>query len=279
MSACSGSCINGPVLDQNSRTLVSSYININKAAGKEDFDVANYRYKDIKKEYKAPEILKANPSEQEILECLKEMGKTDKNKELNCGCCGYDTCRAKAIAIIEGKAVKEMCLPYLMEKALSFSDNIIKNTPNAIMVLNENLEIQLVNNSFCKIIGVNDVSFLVGKSVTTILEPELYSKTLCNLVTIRGYKEYLTEYNKYVEETIVYDKKFHVIISIMRDITEKEIEEQNKAEIVRKSIEITNQVIEKNMRSVQEIASLLGETAAETKVALTDLKDTFKNDK
>jgi len=279
MSACSGSCINGPVLDQNSRALVSSYININKAAGKEDFDVADYRYKDIKKEYKAPEISRANPSEQEILECLKEMGKTDKNKELNCGCCGYDTCRAKAIAIIEGKAVKEMCLPYLMEKALSFSDNIIKNTPNAIMVLNENLEIQLVNNSFCKIIGVNDVSFLVGKSVTTILEPELYSKTLCNLVTIRGYKEYLTEYNKYVEETIVYDKKFHVIISIMRDITEKEIEEQNKAEIVRKSIEITNQVIEKNMRSVQEIASLLGETAAETKVALTDLKDTFKNDK
>src|SRR5574344_125173 len=279
MSACSGSCINGPVLDKDSRAIVSGYLNIHKAAGKEDFDVTNFKYKDIQKDYESLDISKAKPSEEDILECLKEMGKTDKNKELNCGCCGYETCRAKAIAIIEGKAVKEMCLPYLMEKALSFSDNIITNTPNGIMVLNENLDIQLMNEAFCKIIGVKDSSYVINKNVTTILEPDLYSKTLCNLATIRGYKEYLTEYNKYVEETIVYDSKFHILISIMRDITDKEIEEQKKDELVRKSIEITDKVIEKNMRSVQEIASLLGETAAETKVALTGLKDTFKNDK
>src|SRR5574344_197544 len=190
MSACSGSCINGPAIDNDRRAIVSGYLNIHKAAGKEDFDVTNYKYKDIQKDYNTIPILKAEQSESDIEECLKEMGKTTKNKELNCGCCGYDTCRAKAVAILEGKAVKEMCLPYLMEKALSFSDNIVNNTPNGIMVLNENLDIQLMNKAFCKIIGIDNSSIVVGKNVTTILEPELYSKTLCGLSTIRGEKEY-----------------------------------------------------------------------------------------
>ena len=90
---------------------------------------------------------------------------------------------------------------------------------------------------------------------------------------------YLSEYDKYVENTIIYDRKFHILICVMRDITKNEISLQKREEVLKKSVEITNEVIEKNMRAVQEIASLLGESAAETKVALLSLKDTLKNDK
>ena len=86
-------------------------------------------------------------------------------------------------------------------------------------------------------------------------------------------------YDKYVENTIIYDRKFHILICVMRDITKNEISLQKRDEVLKKSVEITNEVIEKNMRAVQEIASLLGESAAETKVALLSLKDTLKNDK
>ena len=79
---------------------------------------------------------------------------------------------------------------------------------------------------------------------------------------------YLSEYDKYVENTIIYDRKFHILICVMRDITKNEISLQKRDEVLKKSVEITNEVIEKNMRAVQEIASLLGESAAETKVAL-----------
>ena len=92
-------------------------------------------------------------------------------------------------------------------------------------------------------------------------------------------KEYLSEYDKYVDNTIIHDKKFHILICIMKDITESELSYQKREETLRKSVEITNEVIEKNMRAVQEIASLLGESAAETKVALLSLKDTLENDK
>lgn len=278
MSACAGSCVQGPAIDEESRMFIQEYLAVKQYAGNEDFDIADRTYKDIKREFYQIQLTKADPSEIDIQEVLKEMGKTDKKKELNCGSCGYDTCRDKAVAILQGKAVKEMCLPYLMEKAQSFSDNIITNTPNGLMVLNENLDIQLMNNSMCRILGVRNSAVVVGKSVTTILDPENYASALAGINTIKGKKEYLAEYDKYVEETVVYDSKFHIIISIMRDITEEEVASQKKDELVSKSMDIANKVIDKNMRSVQEIASLLGETAAETKVALSTLKETLKED-
>ena len=278
MSSCYGSCINGPASVEIEKTPIKDYLIIKQKAGNLDFITNEKNYEDIRKDFYEINVKKARPSEKEIEKILKEMGKDDKSKELNCGSCGYNTCREKAIAILEGKAVKEMCLPYLMEKAQSFSDKIVNNTPNGLMVLDENLNVQLMNQSMCKIIGIADPSFVINKNVTTILEPDLYAKVLCGLDTVHSKKSYLTEYNKYIEQTIVYDKQFHILIAIIRDITREELQRQKKEELVSKSIEITNKVIDKNMRSVQEIASLLGETAAETKVALSSLKDTLKDD-
>lgn len=57
------------------------------------------------------------PTDIEIAEILKKMGKLRPEDELNCGSCGYNTCREKAVAIYQGKAEISMCLPYLKEKA------------------------------------------------------------------------------------------------------------------------------------------------------------------
>ena len=277
MSSCEGSCVNGPVSNK-SKSVVSSYSDIAKAAGKEDFEEGIIGYKDIEKRYYAIGAIEAEPSEEEIEAVLVEMGKADKSKILNCGSCGYDTCREKAIAVIRGKAKIEMCLPYLMEKAESFSDNIVNNTPNGIMVLDETLIIQSMNKSMCRIINVEEPKVVVGKDVGTIFDLEIYAEALQGKPIYRN-RVYLSEYDKYVEQTIVYDQNFHVIVSIMKDITAEVIAKQKHDEILKKSVEITDKVIEKNMRAVQEIASLLGESTAETKVALSSLKDTLKDGK
>ena len=85
------------------------------------------------------------PGSSAIEEILHQMGKKTKEQELNCGSCGYPTCREKAVAVLNGKADMNMCLPFLKEKAESFSDTIINNTPNGIVVLNDSLEIQQIN--------------------------------------------------------------------------------------------------------------------------------------
>ena len=277
MSSCEGSCINGPVSNKE-KSVISSYIDINKSAGPKDFNVSKIGYKDISKNYYSIGVKEATPSEEEIEAKLIEMGKKEKSKILNCGSCGYDTCREKAIAIIQGKAALEMCLPYLMEKAESFSDNIVSNSPNGILVLDEELNIQSLNKTMCRIINIEKPSIVIHKNVSSILDPkDFYSALIGELVFRR--KSYLSEYNKYIENTVVYDQKFHILLSIMKDITTEEINRQKHEEIVKKSLEITDKVVEKNMRAVQEIASLLGETTAETKVALNTLKETLKDDK
>ncbi len=277
MSSCEGSCINGPVSNKE-KSVIASYVDINKSAGDLDFTEGKIGYKDISKNYYSIGSKEATPSEEEIEAKLIEMGKTEKTKILNCGSCGYNTCREKAIAIIQGKAALEMCLPYLMEKAESFSDKIVSNSPNGILVLDESLNIQSLNKTMCRIINIEKPSFVIHKNVSSILDPTDFCNALCGETVFRR-KSYLSEYNKYIENTIVYDEKFHILLSIMKDITKEEINRQKHADIVKKSLEITDKVVEKNMRAVQEIASLLGETTAETKVALSSLKDTIKDDR
>ena len=172
-------------------------------------------------------------------------------------------------------AVMSMCLPYLKDKAESFSDTIVKNTPNGLIVLNENLEVQQVNNVARKIMNIRAESDVLGEPVIRILDPTVFLRVRDSGRSVRDQKVYLAEYKKYVEQTVVYDPDSHLLVGILRDITEEEDEREKKSMINRKTVEVADSVVEKQMRIVQEIASLLGETAAETKIALTKLKESI----
>ena len=106
------------------------------------------------------------------------MGKFKPSDELNCGSCGYNTCREKAIAICQGKAEISMCLPFLKDKAESFSDTILKNTPNGLIALNENLEVQQINEAARKMMNIRSSSDVLGESVIRILDPTLFAEVL-----------------------------------------------------------------------------------------------------
>ena len=275
MSACNGSCIGGPVMEKFHNSPIRDYQQVNSYAGKLDFEVEFANSNLIKKEYTYIGNNKKFPGNIEIEAILKQMGKTKPEHELNCGSCGYNTCREKAIAVYQGKADLSMCLPFLKEKAESFSDNIIRNTQNGIIVLNEDLEVQQINRAALKIMNIKNESDVLGDQVVRILDPKIFMDVRNSGINIFDKKMYLAEYNKYVEETISYDKDYHIIICIMRDITDEEIGREKKEKISQKTIEIADKVVDKQMRVVQEIASLLGETAAETKIALTKLKESI----
>ena len=278
MSACIGSCIGGPVMEKRHHSPVRDYIAVLGYAGNNDFEVS-----DLPEALKEKELIHiANklhfPTETEIVDILKQMGKSTRKDELNCGSCGYDTCREKAAAIYQGKADLSMCLPFLKDKAESFSDNIINNTPNGILVLNEKLEVQQINHAALKLMNLRSDTNVLGEHVVRILDPNVFIDVLDSGHGIQDQKTYLAEYEKYVDQTVLYDKEYHIIICIMRDVTDIEKEHVRKDEFSRQTIEIADKVVEKQMRIVQEIASLLGETAAETKIALTKLKEAISNE-
>ncbi len=279
MSACSGSCVGGPVMEKyHHLSSVTDYIRVANYAGNKDFKVSQPESAELQKGFEFIEQRNPRPSEIEINNILRQMGKFKPSQELNCGSCGYNTCREKAIAICQGKAEISMCLPFLKDKAESFSDNIVKNTPNGIFVLNEQLEVQQINEAARKVMNIRAASDVLGENVIRILDPTIFLNVIEKNRQVRDERVFLAEYNRYVELTILYDRESHLLICIMRDVTDEENEREKKERIGRQTIEVADKVVDKQMRIVQEIASLLGETAAETKIALAKLKESITDE-
>ena len=279
MSACVGSCIGGPVMEKYHRSApIKDYITIANYAGNKDFDVVQPDNMELKKQFTYIEHRLPKPSETEIYNVLRQMGKFKPSDELNCGSCGYNTCREKAIAICQGKAEISMCLPFLKDKAESFSDTIVKNTPNGLIVLNEELEVQQINEAARNIMNIRSSTDVLGDLVVRIMDPKDFMEVRTTGRDIRNKKVYLAEYKRYIEQSVVYDKDSHLLIGIMRDITDEQNEREKKESISRQTVEVADKVVDKQMRIVQEIASLLGETAAETKIALAKLKESIQDE-
>ena len=121
-------------------------------------------------------------------------------------------------------------------------------------------------------------SDILKNGVVRVLDPKDFLNVLQTGRNMHDKRMYLAEYDKYVEETIIYDKEYRLLICIMRDVTQEETVREQKENISRQTVEIADKVVDKQMRIVQEIASLLGETAAETKIALSKLKESISNE-
>lgn len=278
MSACAGSCIGGPAAARIRQAPLRDYLLVEQYAGENDFSVRESSAPVAERNFESLEFFQSYPNAIQLDEILRKMGKKTVADELNCGSCGYSSCREKAIAVFQGKAEITMCTPFLRDKAETFSDNILSNSPNGILVLDDHLEIQQINPAALAMLNVRTASDVAGAHVACVLDPAPFAEVLKTGVALRNRRFFLAEYKRYFDETIVLDKVYRMLLCILRDVTDEETERLKKEEISNKTIAITDRVIEKQMRVVQEIASLLGETTAETKIALTKLKESLKDE-
>jgi len=198
---------------------------------------------------------------------------------LNCGACGFSSCREKAIAVYNGKASLEMCLPYMKEKAESLSSEIIENSPNAIICFNSNLELQNINEQAYKLLGIREDLSKEEIDIESYLD--IYDFQI--LVTSKNNnivnKKLITrKTERTIQLNIVFVSSLDFVFGVFNDVTEAEYKEKLLHDVRKNTIKVTDSVIDKQMRSVQEIASLLGETVAETKIALTKLKKVMEDD-
>ncbi len=278
MSSCVGGCVGGPVMEKYGRSPVKDYLAVAEYAGEKDFDIPQPEHQELRKHFEPIEQRAGMPSETELRDILREMGKFKPSQELNCGSCGYNTCREKAVAIYQGKAEISMCLPYLMEKAENVSDTIARNSPNGIIMLNDRMEVQQINPAALKILNLRSDASVLGDQVVRILDPVPFMKVKNTGRGIFHERSYLAEYGCTVEQTIVPAEDGRMILCIMRDVSREEEARRQREEISRQTVEVADRVVDKQMRIVQEIASLLGETAAETKIALTKLKESMTDE-
>lgn len=279
MSACLGSCINGPSFKRKTSNPISAIISVENSAVSpelsknytQDFNI-NYDFS-INRTFKDKSVKKFLPDEKTITSILRKMGKNGIEDELNCGSCGYQTCREKAVAIYENKAEISMCLPYMKKRAESFSDKIITITPNLILTVDMDLNIQQINKSALDAFKITSEKDIIGFPVSRLLDEFDFVNIIAEEKTTEKKYKFLADYNLYLEQTFFYDKSNGLIICIMKDITS---DKKRKTKIKNSRLNAANMaddIVEKQLRIVHEIASLLGETAAETKVAVEDLKN------
>ena len=91
-------------MNKENKLPVTDFIAVDRYAGKNNYNIPDYDSEELKKEFKSDILHRAMPSTRMINEILHKMGKTTPEQELNCGSCGYDTCREKAIAVYQNKA-------------------------------------------------------------------------------------------------------------------------------------------------------------------------------
>lgn len=275
MSSCKGSCIGGPAMPGRRASLAARSA-VEAAAGDDPQADFTAEERPERQQYADRRKRRPKPSEAQIAEILRRMGKLSPEDELNCGSCGYATCREKAEAVFFGRAEISMCLPFMKERAESFSETIIQATPNAIItVSSENLTVCQINKAACELFGMGSERDILHAPVSRLFDDYDFVTVIAEELPLLQKQAYLADYGLYLEQTFLYEEQNKLIICIMKDITgsKKAHDRSMKSKI--SAANMADDIVEKQLRIVHEIASLLGETAAETKLAVAQLKQTI----
>src|SRR6056297_217232 len=283
LMACEGGCINGPGVE-SFESIVSKEIKVNKYAEQKEVKYNSDGLRkylnniDIKRNYKNRKKMYEEPTEAEIRDILKDIGKETPEDETNCGGCGYDSCREKAIAVYHGLAQKNMCIPYMKSKAESLSHIIVESSHNAIIVVDKDMVIQEFNPVANEMFG-DQQKAESGKKLANYIDPKLFEKVWRSKDSIVHKKVEYEDYSLNTEQTIFPIEEYGVIVGIFSDITEREKQKQRVQEMKELAAEKAEDVVHQQMKIVQEIAGLLGETTVETKSALHELTQLMLEEK
>ena len=278
MSACIGSCIGGPLLSHFKhnewlgQSVIRENVDMNAKISGGELPL------DLAAEWKPEDIWRPHHTEEEIQAQMIAMGKTSPEKIHDCGACGYETCRLKAIAVLDGKADPRICLPEALERAESLSNVVIENTPNGIIVFDKDLNVREMNPAARTMLDLDMVN-PTGMPIVSVLPDDALER----LVRMCGRKTeymrvYYDNYKKLLDHAIVNVENQELYVVILMDRTDESIREEKLRTMRERTIDVTSAVIDEQMRTVQEIASLLGETTAKSKVALTNLKRAMDED-
>lgn len=274
MNMCSGGCIKGPTVEDESISRFKVKLDMEETIEKDPAEkseveeiINRISFQKIFMDRSPREPM---PTEAQIQDILKKTGKTKPEDELNCGACGYSTCREKAIAVFQKKAELGMCIPFMHEKAESLSNLVMETSPNIVLIVDKDMKVLEYSAVGEKYFGKTRQEAL-SMYLYEFIDPSDFQWVYDSHQNIHGKKVTYTEYNFSMLQNIVYIEKEDVVLATFIDITKEEELAKQEYEKKLETIDLAQRVIHKQMMVAQEIAGLLGETTAETKTTLTKL--------
>jgi iron only hydrogenase large subunit-like protein len=270
--ACSGGCVNGPAMKAGSGSLGAIF----------ETDEASPLRTSVGRcfthcgtqAYPAAAIIEEEPSEQAIAGALARVGKYKKSDELNCGACGYNTCREFAKALLAGKAEEAMCHTFLKKNFQRTSNALIKYIPAGVVIVDGKGLIVECNRLFAELAGATGefdaLGNLEGLAVEAFLPEfaDLFTGALEHGSEIVKYRQPWKK--KIVTVSVFPISKNEFAGAVIQDVT---MNEGRREEIAAKARE----VIRKNVYTVQQVARLFGEHIAETEIMLNEIAGAYES--
>jgi len=280
VNICTGGCIKGSAVNKEGLSRFKVKLDMEEVIPKRPVDETYLeKGKDISffKPFSNRAHSEPQPTEQEINQILQKIGKTKREDELNCGACGYSSCREKAVAVYQGKAELTMCIPYMHEKAQSMANLILETTPNIIILVDSDMKIMEFSGTAKDYFHISRAK-AKEKYLYELIDHTDFEHVLTTHEPIKGKKVSYPNLGITTLQTIVYVQEQNAVLGILQDITKEEEKNLQILRVKMDTIEMAQKVIDKQMMVAQQIAGLLGETTAETKVTLTKLRDTILYD-
>ncbi len=270
--ACPGGCINGPVIPAayaGGLDIIAETDKISTMESSSKRNVSN----NIEEKFSAESLPEYNVSEKELTIALARVGKFTREDELNCGACGYNTCREFATALLQHKAEEAMCHTYLRKNFERTSNALIRFIPAAVVMVDENLNICECNRNFAMMSGMTEVYDALGNLNTIAIDNALpgFSELFSSVISNGGEIE---KFNQKLQDKIVNISVFSIAHgksagAVIQDITKNELQREHIAEKAR-------EVIRKNVLTVQQVARLFGEHVADTEILLNEIAGSYE---
>ena len=277
-NVCEGGCAKGPASAHWNTSYVKTKVKIEDVVTyKAARNLPDMTTEELHKEFGDHRLMDVMPSEEQITRILQSTGKYSPQDELNCGACGYSTCREKAIAVFQGKAERSMCLPYALTRAESMSNVVMDVTPSMIFIVGSDMRILDLNRNGEAMLGVSRKEAL-ERYLFEFIQTEEIENVILTRESLMHHKMWVDNNTMAVEETVVYIENLDAALVIFQNVTREERIREQHYKLKVETVEMAQKVIEKQMMVAQEIAGLLGETTAETKVTLTKLRDSILNE-
>jgi iron only hydrogenase large subunit-like protein len=272
--ACEGGCVNGPKAVRmggtaGKRARIIRYARLDPARLPRAASAPALVFPSVEP------IVARNYAESQLQECLRSIGKLTREDELNCGGCGYDNCREFAKALADGKAEKAMCVTYMRKLAQKKANALMARTPNGVVIADADLKIIECNANFARMLGPEQEAAFQAKpglegTALRIVAPfhHLFQAVLDKGGDILNRD---IRYRQSVLHASVFSiEEHHVVCGIFQDITRPAVKKE-------RVINQAQEVIRKNLATVQQIAFLLGENAAESEITLNAMIESFSN--
>ncbi|MCE5340954.1 MAG: 4Fe-4S binding protein [Planctomycetaceae bacterium] len=256
---CSNGCINGPATDcaenlfERRKRIISYAVNKNEKADSS-----------VTLELSAgfnPQIIKEiEVTEEQIRAQLEKTGKLNPQDQLNCGACGYPSCREKAIAVIRGMAEEQMCIPYMRRLAEQRTDRIIETSPNGIVILDDKLNVMSMNPAFKKFFFCTDAQY--GKRISSLMDPEPFEILLNSDMKFNEQTVTHEKYNIICHQIMYCLREENQVVGIFVNITNSQLTKEKLDQLRVQTISQARELYDNQLEMAQKIAQFLGESTA-----------------